>query len=260
MNLYIIDAFTNEPFKGNPAAVCLLEERKGDQWMQNVAMEMNLSETAFLYPLKDGYELRWFTPVKEVDLCGHATLASAHYLWETGIEPKGKELRFLTKSGWLSAKMDEDWIELNFPLEKVEPCKVPEPLEDALGVELLFVGSNRMDVLVEVESERQIRELQPNFTKLATIKARGILVTSRAEEEPFDFVSRCFFPAVGVNEDPVTGSAHCALAPYWQSKLGKNHFLAKQLSVREGILKVQIQEGRVLLAGQAVTVVKGELR
>ncbi|CAM3778323.1 PhzF family phenazine biosynthesis protein [Alicyclobacillus pomorum] len=259
MNLYIIDAFTSEPFKGNPAAVCLLKERKDDQWMQNVAKEMNLSETAFLYPLEDGYELRWFTPVAEVELCGHATLASAHYLWETGIEPEEKELRFFTKSGWLTAKLDGGWIELNFPLEQVEACEVPEQLEDALGVKLVYAGSNRMDLLVEVESERQLRELQPNFSKLSTINARGILVTSRAEETPFDFVSRCFFPAVGVNEDPVTGSAHCALAPYWQSKLGTNHFLAKQLSAREGILRVQIQDDRVLLAGQAVTVVKGEL-
>jgi PhzF family phenazine biosynthesis protein len=259
LQIHIIDAFTHEPFKGNPAAVCLLRERKEERWMQNVAMEVNLSETAFLLPQGDGYELRWFTPVKEVELCGHATLASAHCLWEQGWEPETKEIRFQTKSGWLSAKKDGAWIEMNFPAEPVEACPWPEQLEEALGTQPLFVGKNRMDLLVEVESEEVVRRLRPNFSLLASLPVRGVLVTSRAAKGPYDFVSRCFFPALGVNEDPVTGSAHCALAPYWQTKQGQKRFLAKQLSSREGVLKISLEGERVLLAGQAITVIRGEL-
>ncbi len=259
MQIYIVDAFTDKPFSGNPAAVCILNEIKDDEWMQKVASEMNLSETAFLYKEHDGYSLRWFTPTVEINLCGHATLASAHILWETGAEDPTQKLRFFTRSGALTAVKKGDWIELNFPSEPEEQCDPPELLAQALGVDMLYVGYNRFDYLVEVENEEVIRSLKPDFQLLEKLGARGILVTSRANNDEYDFVSRCFFPSEGIPEDPVTGSAHCCLAPYWQRKLDKEHFNAAQLSARGGSLKVSIEGNRILLLGQAVTVLKGSL-
>jgi PhzF family phenazine biosynthesis protein len=253
-----VDAFTDQPFAGNPAAVCVLPAAQDAAWMQQIAMEMNLSETAFLVRQPDGFNLRWFTPTVEVNLCGHATLASAHVLWTEGHLPVKQEAQFHTKSGLLTAKLQDDWIELNFPAKQAQVTTPPDNLLKALGVsEVKFVGKSQFDYLVEVASERELRQLQPDFTLLKTLPVRGIIVTSLAAK--YDFVSRFFAPGVGVDEDPVTGSAHCCLAPYWQERLGKSEFLAYQASARGGILKVRCEGDRVILGGQAVTVMRGEL-
>ena len=254
-----VDAFTNKPFSGNPAAVCVMPKPADETWMQNVATEMNLSETAFLYPQDDGYNLRWFTPAAEVDLCGHATLASAHVLWETGHLSPEAEARFYTKSGLLTAQRKGDWIKMDFPAEPATETPAPPNLADALGVKPVYVGKNRFDYLVEVNSEKTIRTLQPDFTLLKTITSRGVMVTSRATTPGYDFVSRFFAPGVGIDEDPVTGSAHCCLGPFWQARLEKDDFTAYQASPRGGVVRVRLEGNRVKLGGQAVTVLRGEL-
>jgi PhzF family phenazine biosynthesis protein len=261
LTIYQVDAFTSEPFKGNPAAVLVLPEPPEDAWMQSVAVEMNLSETAFLIKTDEGYNLRWFTPGAEVALCGHATLASAHILWETGQLAPGETARFHTLSGLLTARQMDGWIELDFPAKLENPAGEMPELIDALGVQPSYVGVNPFDYLVVVDDEAVVRSLNPDFGKLAQLPVRGVIVTSRAaSDSDFDFISRFFAPAVGVPEDPVTGSAHCCLAPYWAGKLGKNEMLAYQASQRGGVLQVAVKEnGRVLLRGQAVTVLKGEL-
>jgi PhzF family phenazine biosynthesis protein len=254
-----VDAFTDHAFAGNPAAVCLLDEARDERWMQNVAREMNLSETAFLVPRKDGYDLRWFTPEAEVDLCGHATLASAHVLWEEDILDKQETARFHTRSGLLSATRKEGWIEMDFPAELQKPAIAPPALTSALGTTPVYLGKNRFDYLVELESEEALRSLHPDIALLKTIPARGVIVTAPTDSKDYDFVSRFFAPAVGINEDPVTGSAHCCLGPYWQKRLKKDIFTAYQASARGGIVRVTVQGDRVLLGGQAVTVLRGEL-
>jgi PhzF family phenazine biosynthesis protein len=225
--------------------------------MQNVAAEMNLAETAFLHPQNDGYALRWFTPVIEVALCGHATLASAHVLWEKGYLKPGEQARFHTKSGLLTADQADDWIELDFPATPNEPTEPPMQLLEALGVQPLYVGRNKFDYLVEVESEEVLRAVNPDHALLRRLPVRGVIVTSRGRE--FDFVSRFFAPGSGIDEDPVTGSAHCALTPYWAAKLGKTEMTAFQASRRGGVVKVRLAGNRVRLIGQAVTVLEGEL-
>nr|WP_290223801.1 PhzF family phenazine biosynthesis protein [Trichocoleus desertorum] len=255
-----VDAFTNQPFSGNPAAVCVLPEPRDDQWMQNVAREMNLSETAFLLQQEDGFNLRWFTPTVEVDLCGHATLASAHALWELGYLKPDQEAKFHTRSGLLTAQRQGDWIVLNFPAQPATAIAPPPDLDAALGVtNLNYVGSNQIDYLVELESEAVIRDLQPNLTLLKAFSVRGIIVTSLPDAGEYDFVSRFFAPQSGIDEDPVTGSAHCCLGPYWQERLKKDELLAYQASPRGGVLRVHCQDDRVAIAGQAVTVLRGEL-
>jgi PhzF family phenazine biosynthesis protein len=250
--LYLIDAFTDRPFAGNPAAVCLLQEPASEDWMQLVAREMNLSETAFLHPVEGGFSLRWLTPTVEVALCGHATLASAFALWETGVLSHDQAARFFTKSGWLTCHKDGDWIAMDFPARPCATAPPPEGLSGALGCDVLACGSNGMDYLVEVAGETRLRDLQPNFTALARLPVRGVIVTCRSESAEFDFISRFFAPAAGIPEDPVTGSAHCALAPYWQGKLGKSDFSAFQASQRGGVLRVGARGERVRLCGQAV--------
>jgi len=257
--LYIVDAFTNERFKGNPAAICILDETVADSWMQQVAAEMNLSETAFIVQKEEAYDLRWFTPLDEMDLCGHATLATAHILWETGRLPQHEEARFMTRSGLLTAVHKGDWIEMNFPSEPPEAAIAPEELVQGLGLIPRYVGRNRMDYFVEVDSEDTLRTLQPDFGMLARLNARGVIVTSRATNCPYDFVSRAFFPGTGIDEDPVTGSAHCALAPYWAKRLRKQELVGYQASKRGGIVKVRPEGERVFLQGQAVTILKGQL-
>jgi PhzF family phenazine biosynthesis protein len=257
--LHIIDAFTNRPFAGNPAAVCVLAAPADEAWMKLVAREINLSETAFLHPIEGGWSLRWFTPAVEVKLCGHATLASAFTLWETGIATPNGPVRFSTLSGWLTCRREGEWIGMDFPAQAAEKCKAPDGLGEALGCGLLSAGNNGMDYLVEVGDESALRALKPDFTALAKLPVRGVIVTCRSESVKFDFVSRFFAPAAGVNEDPVTGSAHCALGPYWQAKLGKNDFTAYQASERGGIVKVGVRGDRVLLRGQAVMMSKVEL-
>jgi PhzF family phenazine biosynthesis protein len=254
-----VDAFTNRPFAGNPAAVCLLPKPAEPEWMLNIAREMNLAETAFLVRQKDGYDLRWFTPAVEVDLCGHATLASAHVLWEDGHLEPNVQARFHTKSGLLTADRRDAWIELDFPATAAAPASPPAGLIDALGAKPLFVGRSRFDYLVEVNDEATVRRIAPNLDALARVEARGVIVTSRADKGKYDFVSRFFAPQSGVPEDPVTGSAHCALTPYWSAKLGKKELVAYQASPRGGELRVRLDGDRVRLGGQAVTVLRGEL-
>ncbi len=259
--IFQVDAFTNRPFQGNPAAVCILREARDAQWMQNIALEMNLSETAFLVEQKDGFDLRWFTPACEVDLCGHATLASAHVLWETGVLSPSQEAYFHTRSGLLSARKKGEWIEMNFPAEPANPCEYPTELREALGLAPSDAAGlkNRLDYLIEVDSEQTVRNMKPDFNRLTAIQVRGVIVTSRSESTEYDFVSRFFAPGVGIHEDPVTGSAHCCLAPYWSQILGKASMVGYQASARGGIVRVQVIGDRVILGGQAVTVMRGEL-
>lgn len=256
--LFQVDAFTHKPFSGNPAAVCVLDEPADPAWMQSVALEMNLSETAFLVPQADGYGLRWFTPAVEVDLCGHATLASAHTLWETGRLAPESEARFHTRSGLLTARKVGEWIELNFPARTPAQSTIPDGLEKALGVTARFVGKSRFDYLVEVESAQIVREMQPDHPALRHLPVRGVMVTA-AGDDGYDFVSRFFAPGSGIDEDPVTGSAHCCLTPYWAAKLGKQEMTAFQASPRGGVVRVRLGEDRVYLQGQAVTVLRGGL-
>ena len=255
-----VDAFTDRPYAGNPAAVCLLPEPREAKWMQLVAREMNLSETAFLLRQEDGFSLRWFTPTVEVDLCGHATLASAHVLWETGMLAPGEQARFHTRSGLLTADQRGDWIELDFPAEPEQPVEAPAGLLEALGVAPRYVGRGRLNYLIEVDSERTVRGARPDFARLgAALPTNGIILTSRSESPPYDFVSRFFMPGGGIDEDPVTGAAHCCLGPHWASRLGKREFVAYQASARGGAVRVRMEGDRVLLGGQAVTVLRGEL-
>lgn len=254
-----VNAFTNTRFTGNPAAVCVLEAPADEHWMQAFAREMNLSETAFLYPRADEYHLRWFTPTMEIDLCGHATLASAHVLWEDGHVAAHELARFQTKSGVLTAERQGAWIQMDFPTDPEQPATAPPDLARALGVTPLYVGKNRWDYLAEVDSEATVRALKPDLTLLATIPVRGVMVTSRAGSGEYDFVSRFFGPRAGINEDPVTGSAHCCLGPFWSARLKKDTMVARQVSARGGVIRVRVSDSRVLLGGQAVTVWRGEL-
>ena len=257
--LFQVDAFAKEPFTGNPAAVCLLRSPVEDAWMQKLAAEMNLSETAFVFPQEEDFHLRWFTPAVEVDLCGHATLAAAHVLWQTDHLPKGAPARFHTKSGLLTATLRGDWIELNFPAQIVTPVDPPAGLIPALGAEGVFHGTDGVDFLVELASETELLKLEPDFSALRRFPVRGIIVTAVSETSGFDFVSRFFAPSVGIDEDPVTGSAHCTLGPFWSERLGKADLMAFQASKRGGILKIAVRKNRILLSGQAVTVFTGNL-
>ncbi len=254
-----VDAFTDQPFSGNPAAVCVLSKPAPESWMRLVAREMNLSETAFLWPQEEGFSLRWFTPAVEVDLCGHATLASAHVLWEQEYLMPDQQANFYTRSGLLTAVRQGNWIEMDFPAERAKPVDPPPDLIRALGVTPKSVGRNRVDYLVELESEAAVRALRPDFTLLGTLPIRGTIVTSRADNPQYDFVSRFFAPATGIPEDPVTGSAHCCLGPFWGPILRQQDFLAYQASARGGVVRVRLVGDRVVLGGQAITVLQGEL-
>lgn len=272
-----VDAFTDAPFSGNPAAVCMLPEPRASQWMQAVATEMNLSETAFLVARADGaWDLRWFTPALEVDLCGHATLASAHVLWEDGYLAADAAARFRTRSGLLTARLgDDDEIWLDFPSRAPDPAEPPPELLTALGIatfdvsaggpttltggRAIYVGRNREDWLVQVESPFEVEALSPDMEHLARIECRGVIVTAASADEGVDFVSRFFGPRVGVPEDPVTGSAHCCLAPFWAELLGRSELVGWQASRRGGRVRVLAQGERVLLGGRAVTVLRGDL-
>jgi PhzF family phenazine biosynthesis protein len=254
-----VDAFTDEPFAGNPAAVCLLSEARTEKWMQNVAQEINLSETAYLLNEGDHYRLRWFTPAVEVDLCGHATLASAHALWEEGRLPRDRPARFETRSGPLAARRRGEIIEVDMPAKPMEPAKAPPELLQGLGAKLQMVGMNEFDYLAMLESEDELRALKPDFGLLAKLPVRGVIVTSRSRTAGFDFVSRFFAPAAGIDEDPVTGSAHCCLGPFWKDRLGKPELVGYQASPRGGVVHVRVEGKRVFLGGKAVTVWRGEL-
>lgn len=277
-----VDAFTETRFSGNPAAVCILPPGEDDEdWMRKVAMEMNLSETAFLRS-RDGkspkgrkgtqgarsFDLRWFTPIVEVDLCGHATLASAHVLWEEGHVAHKERLHFHTRSGILKAERrverGQAWIELDFPALPEEAFEgSADVISKALGTIPRYVGAYGSDYLVEVDGEDVLRRLSPDFALLKTLPARGIAVTcapsASTKAKGYDFVSRFFGPSVGISEDPVTGSAHCFLGPFWGRRLGKDEVLGYQASARGGSIRVRMRGDRVLLGGKAVTVMRGQL-
>ena len=257
--LYQVDAFANQPFKGNPAAVCVLRRQESEKWMQSLAAEMNLSETAYLSPEKNGWRLRWFTPTTEVDLCGHATLASAHILWEQGALAPDSPARFHTRSGLLSAVRKEGWIEMDFPAEIETQAEFPEDSIKAFGVPARYVGKNRFDFILEFESAETIRKMTPDFSLLSQVSSRGFIATSASDSDQYDFISRFFAPAAGINEDPVTGSAHCCLGPYWAEKLGKSELVGYQASKRGGVVKVRVGDERVYLSGQAITVMRATL-
>ena len=254
--LYQVDAFTDVPFRGNPAAVCLLQGPADEEWMANLAREMNLSETAFLYPWEEGFNLRWFTPAVEVSLCGHATLASAHILYEIGAIEPGKEAIFYTASGVLKANKHGEEIKLDFPATPPEEIPEPAGLTAALGVKGIYIGKSRFDYLVRVAAESEVRKATPDFIKLNELGVRGVMLTSRGEGE-FDFISRFFAPGAGIDEDPVTGSAHCCLGPYWGAELGKDELRAYQASARGGVIGIRLAGERVYLTGKAVTVFRG---
>lgn len=259
LRYFVVDAFCDRPFAGNPAAVVPLEAWRNDAWLQNVAMEMNLSETAFLVPNADGFDLRWFTPKVEVDLCGHATLASVRALAELGRLADGQEVAFATRSGILKAVRSGARIQLDFPLKPETAAEPPPGLLEALGTSAKYVGRNKFDYLVEVDSEAVVRSLTPDFKRLATVECRGTIVTARASTPNYDFVSRFFAPKAGIDEDPVTGSAHCCLADYWGQRLGKTKMIGYQASRRGGTVEVEVKGDRVFLGGRTVVVARGEL-
>ena len=260
IRLVTVDAFTNVPFTGNPAAVCVLPEPRPDEWLRHVAREMNLSDTAFLVRRDGEFDLRWLTPLVEVDLCGHATVASAHVLWEEGQLPADAQARFHTRSGLLTADRRGEWIELDFPVNEPVVAEPPPSLLPGLGVTAPgAVTKNAFDYLVEVESEAELRALRPDHASLRRVPVRGVIVTARSASPAFDFVSRFFAPGSGIDEDPVTGSAHTALGPYWGAKLGKTEMTAYQASARGGVVRLRLAGDRILLGGQAVTVTQATL-
>lgn len=253
--LYQIDAFAEVPFQGNPAAVCPLESWLPDDVMQKIAEENNLAETSFYVKSGDSYELRWFTPTKEVDLCGHATIAAAYVLFDT-LERLSDVVRFNSKSGWLSVQKDDDLLTLDFPQQKGVPCDIPEALAKGLGKKPREVYK-AMDYMAIFDTEDEVLSINPKLEFLQELDLRGVIITAMGNE--FDFVSRFFAPNYGIPEDPVTGSAHCTLAPYWAGVLGKNLMSAKQLSRRTGILKCKIEGDRVLVSGKAIPYLKGHI-
>lgn len=254
INIQTVDAFTDKPFSGNPAGVCVMEEFLDEKLMQKIAFEMNLSETAFLEKRDDGsYNLRWFTPEAEVDLCGHATLASSHIIWETGKEDKSSTLQFHTRSGVLKANYKNGEIELNFPAIESDQADIPEGLTKALGVKPVSNHKTQWYYIAELDSEETVRNVKPDFDMLESLDTWGTIITAKASTAGYDFVSRFFAPLKGVKEDPVTGSAHCALGPYWMKKIGKNSFKAYQASKRGGDIGVRVEEERIFLTGKGVT-------
>ncbi len=260
LTIFTVDAFTDKPFSGNPAGVCVPDSPLDENLMQKIALEMNLSETAFPLRKDDGsYSLRWFTPASEVDLCGHATLGSSHILWETGRADKSKELHFHTRSGLLKAGLRDGGIELDFPSIESKPADIPEDLTIAIGVKPIELLETQWYYLALLDSEETLRNVKPDFGMLNRLEAWGTIITAKSSMPGYDFVSRFFAPAKGVPEDPVTGSAHCALGPYWMNKSGKNIFKAYQASARGGTVGVRVEGDRVYLTGSAVTVLSGTM-
>jgi len=258
--LFQVDAFTDRPFHGNPAAVCLLDAARDEDWMQSVAAEMNLAETAFVSLREGDYDLRWFTPTCEVDLCGHATLASAHALWESKRLRAGTTARFHTKSGWLTARQREGLIELDFPATPAEAAPAfTARLAAAVRAPVEWAGRSRFDLVARLAHADLVRGASPDLALVGALPCRGVIVTAPGDDGVHDFVSRFFGPQSGVDEDPVTGSAHCALAPYWAGELGRTTLVGYQASPRGGTVRMHLAGARVLLSGHAVTVLRGEL-
>ena len=259
LRYFVVDAFASRPFTGNPAAVVPLQRWPDDKWLQSVAMEMNLSETAYFVPSASGFDLRWFTPKVEVDLCGHATLASAVVLAELQKLADRRCVTFSTRSGDLTVQRHDSLFLMDFPALDTVPCEPPPGLLESLNKKPLFVGKSKFDFLIEFESEEVIRSITPNLNALANVKCRGVIVTAKSNDRQFDFVSRFFAPAIGINEDPVTGSAHCVLAPYWSSRLGKSKMTGFQASSRGGVVQVDLRGDRVMLGGQGVVFSRGNI-
>jgi len=270
--IYQVDAFTNQPFAGNPAGVCILNEPRSDSWLQDVAAEMNLSETAFVSPrpmeapTSPGgreFDLRWFTPTQEMYLCGHATLSAAHILWQEGLVAGSEEARFHTLSGLLRVTQDRDWMTMDFPAWTSEANPVPSALMEGLGLPAGkvpgYFGRNDKFGMVVLDSPEQVVRLEPKFEILRLLPLDGIIVTAQGDGAPVDFVSRVFAPRLGINEDPVTGGAHCMLTPFWAERLGKTRMVARQVSKRGGELRVAPAKERVMISGQAVTVFSAQM-
>ncbi|MCR9287378.1 MAG: PhzF family phenazine biosynthesis protein [Bacteroidetes bacterium] len=254
--IYQVDAFSQYVFGGNPAAVCPLDEWLTDDLMQKIALENNLSETAFFVPENNGFHIRWFTPTTEVDLCGHATLAAGHVILQH-LNYSKDQIVFYSRSGELGIKKEDEYYILNFPTDKIKKVEIPQPIIDSIDINILECYQGREDFIAVVGSQQEVEQVNPNFEILKKLKARGVLVTSRGET--VDFVSRCFFPAFGVDEDPVTGSAHTTLTPFWANKLGKTTLIAKQISARAGDLICKLKGDRVEIGGKAVTYLVGEI-
>jgi PhzF family phenazine biosynthesis protein len=257
--IFQVDSFTDKMFSGNPAAVVILEQQAEAGWMQAVAREMNLSETAFVHPQQGGYHLQWFTPQVEVDLCGHATLAAAHSLWQIEQVKPAETIRFFTCSGWLAASQNNGMIEMDFPSAPLVPADITEEIITAVGVRPDFTGISGEKWVFEYADERIVRSLKPDFSALKRRKGRALAVTAPSADPNFDFVSRYFAPWIGIDEDPVTGSAHCILGPYWGQKLSKTHMTAYQASARGGTVHVRLSGDRTYVGGKAVTVFSGQL-
>jgi PhzF family phenazine biosynthesis protein len=258
--IYQVDAFTTEPFKGNPAGVCILEKEMPDDLMQNIAAEMNLSETAFISGGKDDYKIRFFTPESEIALCGHATLSSGHIMYETGIAPRNDEIIFYSKAGKLKVSFSNEWIIMNFPVYELYPVPMPSDIYEYIGInpsELYRTDHGWTFALLA--NEEEVLQLKPDYTKMKGSEYGDLIVTAPSTDPRYDFSVRCFAPALGINEDPVTGSAHCALAPFWFKKTGKKDFTSHQVSKRGGILKVSLLGDRVEIAGQAKTIFRADL-
>jgi len=258
--IFQVDAFTTEPFKGNPAGVCILDEEPSGQWMQNVAMEMNLSETAFVFSAGDRLNIRFYTPASEIDLCGHATLSASHILYESGQIRKDEEICLSSKAGELRIRKNGEWITMNFPAYPVDQTDIPAEFKSVTGVSPAgFYRSAYGWTLALLNSEEEVRMLAPDFSRMKNSEFGDLIVTAVSEDPAYDFCLRCFAPALGIDEDPVTGSAHCALVPFWHSKTGKTEFVSHQVSKRSGILKVSLKDDRVEISGQAVTILKADL-
>ena len=259
MIIFTVDSFTSEAFSGNPAAVCILEDSISDELMQKIAAEMNLSETAFVSRNGSSFSLRWFSPMCEVDLCGHATLASAHILWQEGILGKSEKAVFETRGGILEAKKTDEKIEMFFPVDEPREVDCPDELVMAIHYQPGYVGKCKFDYLAVYENEKIIREIHPDLAHVKNLGSRGLIVSSKSDSDNYDFVSRFFGPNAGIDEDPVTGSAHCCLAPYWSKVLNKNSLTGYQASKRGGIVHTKLYNDKVILSGNAVTVMKSEI-
>jgi PhzF family phenazine biosynthesis protein len=258
--IYQVDAFSTEPFKGNPAGVCILDHEPDPVWMQNIAMEINASETAFVFPGKDCRIIRYFTPEVEVPLCGHATLSASHILFETNQVKEGEELLLSAKAGFLRIRKEGSWISMNFPSYQINKRAIPAEFEKVVGVKPLeFYRCDNGLTLALISEEKIIRELKPDFSAMKESEFGDLMVTAPSSDKKYDFCLRFFAPALGINEDPVTGSAHCALVPFWHIKTGKTDFNSHQVSKREGILKCSLKGDRVEISGQAITIFKAEL-
>jgi PhzF family phenazine biosynthesis protein len=257
--LYLVDAFADAPFSGNPAGVCLLDEPADESWMQAIAMEVNQAETAFIWPIEGGYSLKWFTPTVEINLCGHATLASAHIMWENGLLHPAQEAKFSTLSGWLTCSKTASAIEMDFPAEPAAPAEAPDALLSALGARVQSVYLSRLHYLVELADSTEVQSLSPDIAEIAQVPTRGVIVTAASSRDDCDFVSRYFAPRAGVPEDSVTGSAHCTLGPYWCERFGKPNLRGYQASRRGGYVDVHVRGERVTLKGRAHTTMRGEL-